>query len=66
MQSSLPDIDVCAHYSLKYQAQRDVEGTYSRFKDFINNASQEGGKEVLLLTGSGPKKAMNSLSCIQR
>lgn len=59
-------MDICQHYSFKYQYRKDADGTYAAFKSFLREAEAGGASEVLLLTGSGPKKEMNSLSCLQR
>lgn len=65
-QEALPELDICQHYSIKYNSQKDPEATYDSFRRFLSGAEERGASEVLLITGSGPKKEINALSCLQR
>ena len=61
----MPDADVCIHYSLKYNSQKSVEQSFSYFNGFLTKAEEIGVKEVMIISGSGDKKALNTVSCLQ-
>ena len=61
----MPAADVCIHYSLKYNSQKSVEQSFSYFNGFLTKAEEMGVKEVMIISGSGDKKALNTVSCLQ-
>ena len=60
-----PDISVSAHWSVKYNkvARKDKEATYEKLTSFANSIAAD---EVLLISGSGEKKAMDSVEALKR
>jgi deoxyribodipyrimidine photolyase len=64
-----PNASVSAHWSVKYNkvADRRKKGgddaTYDRFSSFVNSISAD---EVLLISGSGEKRPMNSVEALKR
>ena len=61
----MPEADVCVHYSLKYNSQKSVEQSFTYFNGFLLKAEEIGVKEVMIISGSGDKKALNTVSCLQ-
>jgi hypothetical protein len=61
----MPAANVCVHYSLKYNTQKSVEQSFSYFNGFLSKAEQMGVAEILVISGSGDKKALNTVSCLQ-
>ena len=62
-----PDSSVSSHWSVKYNKVADRNGgddaTYERFSSFVNSIA---GDEVLLISGSGEKKSMDSVAALKR
>ena len=61
-----PDCSVSSHWSVKYKcADRNGgdDATYEKFSSFVNTIA---GDEVLLISGSGEKKSMNSVEALKR
>lgn len=62
-----PDSSVSSHWSVKYNKVADRNGgddaTYEKFSSFVNSIA---GDEVLLISGSGEKKSMNSVEALKR
>lgn len=58
-------LDVCTHYSLKYNSCRNCDDTFLLFEEYITNAQDSGISKVLLISGGGEKKKANSLKCLQ-
>lgn len=63
--SLMPAADVCVHYSLKYNTQRNVDQSFTHFNEFVSKAEDIGVTEVLVISGSGDKKALNTVSCLE-
>lgn len=61
----MPAANVCVHYSLKYNTQKSVEQSFSYFNGFLSKAEEMGVAEILVISGSGDKKALNTVSCLQ-
>lgn len=61
----IPAANVCVHYSLKYNTQKSVDQSFSYFNGFLSKAEQMGVAEILIISGSGDKKALNTVSCLQ-
>lgn len=62
---TIPEADVCIHYSLKNNKFRTVEESASHFRATVERAAGAGVREVLLVSGSGAKRTANSVSCLQ-
>ena len=66
-------LSICAHYSMKYNKSRKMDGAFLQLKDFVinmNELSKDSGdnieNEILFISGSGPKGKLCSLTAIQR
>lgn len=66
-------LSICAHYSMKYNKSRKMDGAYLQLKYFVmnmNELSNASGdnieNEALFITGSGPKGKLCSLTALQR
>ena len=59
----MPDADVCAHYSLKYNkvARKGVEEHQAKLIDFLSNTRAH---QVLIISGSGNKTAWNTVPAL--
>ena len=56
----VPNASVCAHYSLRYNKGKSPEATFRRFATHLESLDrlERPGVEVLLISGSGPKKPL--------
>lgn len=60
-------VSICAHYSLKYNKSRKMDGAYHQLKDFVEDMNKQSTKnEILLINGSGPKGKFNTVTALQR
>lgn len=66
LRKELPHVDVCAHFSIKHQYQRNAEATFRGLEEFCVQAARAGCGEVLLVSGGGPKRELHSLNALQR
>merc|ERR1712146_369762 len=56
-ESGYDSLDICAHYSLKFQYVKNFSNSYERFINFYQSAQIKGDiSEILLVNGSGPKR----------
>jgi hypothetical protein len=60
-----PSADVCIHYSIKNNKFKTVDDSSKHFIDTVDKAKHAGVKEILLVSGSGEKRVINSLSILQ-
>lgn len=61
------EVSMCAHYSVKYNKSRQMDGAFNQLKDFVEGMDNLSAKnELLIITGSGPKGKFNSLTALQR
>ena len=63
--SHFPQADVCLHYSLKNHPCKRMDDASQEFIKFVNDAKEVGAKEVLLISGSGAKRAINAVTLLQ-
>ena len=61
----MPAANVCVHYSLKYNSQKSVDESFAYFSGFVSKAEQMGVAEILIISGSGDKKAFNTVTCLE-
>lgn len=54
----MPSANVCIHYSLKYNNMKSVDQSFAYFEGFLKKAEAIGVSEVMILSGSGEKKAL--------
>jgi hypothetical protein len=76
IREEIPDSDICAHYSLKYNKSRKKDGAFILFSEFVESMhssddngevfSVDGKNEILLITGSGPKGNLDSVLALER
>lgn len=70
IQKQFESSDQChvnAHYSLKYNKSRKMDGQATLLKDFVAEMNHLGEQnEVLIVSGSGAKARFNSVSALQR
>ena len=66
-------LSICAHYSMKYNKSRKMDGAFLQLKDYVinmNDLSKDSGdnveNEILFISGSGPKGKLCSLTALQR
>lgn len=61
----VPEADICMHYSMKYNSARTLEEAVEKFGSFLTKAESIGIRSVLLVSGGGEKKSVNSLTLLQ-
>lgn len=61
----MPSANVCIHYSLKYNSQKSIDQSFVSFNNFLSKAEKMGVAEILIISGSGDKKAFNTVSCLE-
>ena len=71
-----PGSHVCPHWSIKQHHARGAQGTHEALaadlREFASLAAEhasaraQGACDVLLIKGSGPKKAYNTVTALQR
>ena len=63
-------LDLCVHYSLKYNAERRGEDTACKFKAFLTRCPPTVPHVLLVTGGAGgggkPRKAMNAVTCLEQ
>lgn len=65
IRNSIPNAHVCLHYSLKNNRAKGLSDASNKFVHFISRADACGVGEILLVSGSGDKRHVNSLTCLQ-
>lgn len=60
-----PGSDVCLHYSLKNHPCKRMDDASQQFITFMQEAKDAGAKEILLVSGSGAKRAINAVTLLQ-
>lgn len=65
VKSHFPDSDICLHYATRYHNRRHMQDTFEDFESFLSAARVLGISKVLLVSGGGEKKSVNSLSCLE-
>jgi hypothetical protein len=72
LQAQLPDVDVCVHYSIKYNYQKSVTASLQRLQQFCVDFQQQLAAHpsscghVLLVSGGGKKRALETVSALQQ
>ena len=82
IRDEIPDSDICVHYSFKYNKCRKKDGAFLLLSEFLDEMGSETAAgelnishntkasarkdEVLLITGSGPKGKLNSVTAMER
>ena len=61
-------VSICAHYSMKYNKSRKMDGAFLQLKDYVEDMNELNNpkNEILLITGSGAKGKLCSLLALQR
>jgi len=67
IREEIPKASICAHYSIKYNKSRQKDGAFNLFSAFVKEMGQkEGDNEMLIVTGSGEKGILNSVTAMER
>ena len=71
LRQELPNLDICVHYSLKYNYHRSPPQTLTRLTTFLETLEAqkvgvENSTSVLLISGSGKRKGLDSLSALEK
>jgi hypothetical protein len=62
---NIPTADLCVHYSLKNNRYKTMTESIHHLQQTIDIYSSHGVKELLLVSGSGDKRLINTVSCLQ-
>ncbi len=60
LKQEMSDIDVCIHWSVKYQKLKKVNETHAAFAAFCNSEYDR----LLVVSGSRPSKSCDALTCL--
>lgn len=72
LRQELPNLDICVHYSIKFNYQRSPPHSLARLTTFLETLETYNQKEksaqcsVLLVSGSGKRKGLDSLSVLEK
>lgn len=66
LQEEIPGLDICVHYSVKYNYHRSPQHTFTTLTTFLETIESRGGCSVLVVTGSGKRKGMDSVTALER
>jgi hypothetical protein len=61
-----PDLSICIHLSVKYQYRRDPDQTLQRLSHVLGQLSSFPNCSILLISGSGKKRALDTVSALRR
>jgi hypothetical protein len=61
LKQELPSLEVCVHYSLKWNYERSVDVSFARLEALAQELSLVPGASLLLVSGGGKKKPLDSL-----
>ncbi len=61
LKQELPSLEVCVHYSLKWNYERSVDASFARLEALARELSLVPGASLLLVSGGGKKKPLDSL-----
>ena len=61
LKQEMPDIDICMHWSVKYQKLKTVDETHACFTALCNSNSDR----LLVVSGSRPSKSCDTLTCLK-
>jgi hypothetical protein len=67
LKQHVPDIDVCAHFSIKYNYHRDPDVCLQRIRSFLDgvNAELPEASHVLLVSGGGKKRRFDTVTALE-
>lgn len=63
---AIPSADISIHYSLKNNRFKTLTQSLEHFQDTIDRAANAGVREVLVVSGSGDKRVINSATALQQ
>jgi len=63
--NQIPSADVCLHYSLKNNRAKSITDAAANFAYCVQESANVGVTEMLLVSGSGGKRKINAVSCLQ-
>eukprot|EP00960_Hanusia_phi_P054842 762789-Hanusia_phi.AAC.1 len=62
---SIPDVDICLHWSVKNQKRKTAEETHRSFVSDVSNPSA-GVKSILVVSGSVSSPSLDSITCLKK
>ncbi|KAK9824464.1 hypothetical protein WJX72_010479 [[Myrmecia] bisecta] len=66
LKDALPDLDVCLHYSIKWNYVRSCERSLAALERFCEQAAQLEGCSVLLVSGGGKKRQLDTVKALSQ
>lgn len=63
--SALPGVDVCLHYSFKWNYRQSAEESFKDFSRFCSRVAEYERASVLLVSGGGKKRKLDTLEVSQ-
>lgn len=64
--SAIPAAEVCVHYSLKWNYKQGVKQSFQAFADFCESLPEEKHLTVLLVSGGGKKRKLDTVEVSQQ
>jgi len=62
---AIPQADICVHYSLKWNYNGGQDQAFQQLQDFLQSLGRQKGKSsVLLISGGGKKKKLDTVQVI--
>lgn len=65
LKQNYPSANICVHYSLKFNNAKSEDSVLEKFATFCEQAEALSCDSVLLISGGGPKKKLNTLTCLE-
>lgn len=62
----IPSANVCLHYSLKNHRAKSLTDAAANFAYCVQESANVGVTEMLLVSGSGDKRNINAVTCLQK
>lgn len=59
--TALPNADICIHYSLKWNYNQNADASFQTFSNFCTALSQHKHASVLLVSGGGKKRKLETV-----
>ncbi|BDA42017.1 hypothetical protein COCOBI_02-8180 [Coccomyxa sp. Obi] len=64
--SAVPSAEICVHYSLKWNYSQSVEQSFQAFANFCATLAEDKQSSMLLVSGGGKKRKLDSVEALQR
>jgi len=66
LRQEIPDVDICVHYSLKYNYEGGAHQAKKKLMAFCQELDSVKGSSVLLVSGGGKKKTFNTVTALEK